>query len=78
LKKFNFVEMDLRDSMTYSVHMMEQDFSLTSSDGIQILSISWWSVTDGKGKYGFSQFNLTNYPILNKLNFQNHQGFNIE
>lgn len=78
LKNFNFVAEDLRNNMTYSVHMMEQDFNLTSSDGIQILSISWWSVTDGKGKYGFSQFNLTNYPILDKLNFQNHQGFNIE
>lgn len=78
LKKFNFVEADLRNDMTYAVLKYNQRFKLLSSDSIQILSISWWVVTDGIGKFGFSQYNLTNYPDSNMLNFQNHQGFNID
>ena len=78
LKKFNFVEADLRDDMSYSVLKYKQRFKLLSSDEIQILSISWWSVKDGRGKFGFSQYNLTNYPKTNMLNFHDHQGFNID
>jgi hypothetical protein len=78
LKKFNLVEADLRDKMSYAVIKYKQRFQLLSSDQIQILSISWWAVKDGRGKFGFSQYNLTNYPNSNMLNFQDHQGFNIE
>lgn len=78
LKKFNFDKADLEENMDYGVMKYKQRFQLLSSDQIQILSISWWSVKIVGVKIGFSQFNLTNYPNSNILNFQDHQGFNIE